>query len=154
MKHSHHAQFDKAWYLQPTCPPTAKLLYDLGLEADDDSHISVGTTDSAKVKHIRVLPAPWPPLPPHKFSELQWYVPPLLCIMPLPLREIELPRPIAAAAARVQLEFMFPSSLTTNTTLGLLSLGMDSTIHYFLHLHILFVHTIYQTVDCGGGDIG
>ena len=32
----------------------------------------------------------------------------------------------------------------------LVSLGMDSTIHSFLHLRILFVHAIYQTVDCGG----
>ena len=50
----------------------------------------------------------------------------------------------------MRLEFMLPSSLATNTILGLLSLSMDSTIHSFLHLHILFVHAIYQTVDCGG----
>ncbi len=102
MKCSHHAQFDKAWYLQPTRPPAAQLLYDLGFEADDDSHITVGTTDSADDNHIRLLPAPWPPLPPHKWSELTWCVPPLSCITPLPLWETELPQPIAAAAARVR----------------------------------------------------
>ena len=101
VKHSHHAQFDEAWYLQLTCPPATQLLYNLGLEADEDSHITVDTTDSAKENHIRVLPAPWPPLPPHKLSELTWHVPPLSCITPLPLREMELPRLITAAAARV-----------------------------------------------------
>jgi hypothetical protein len=32
VKHSHHATFDEAWYLQPARPPAAVLLYDLGLE--------------------------------------------------------------------------------------------------------------------------
>ena len=102
MKRSHHAQFDEAWYLQPTCLPAAQLLNDLGLEADEDSLIMVGTTDSADDNHVRLLPAPWPPLPPHKWSELTWCVPPLLRITPLPPQETELPRPIAAAAARVR----------------------------------------------------
>ena len=35
VKHSHHATFDEAWYLQPAQPPAAQLLYDLGLEADE-----------------------------------------------------------------------------------------------------------------------
>ncbi len=102
VKRSHHAQFDKAWYLQPTCPPAAQLLYDLGLEADDDSHITVGTTDSADDNHIRLLLVPLPPLPPHKWSELTWCVPPLSCITPLSLWETELPWPIVAAAAQVR----------------------------------------------------
>jgi hypothetical protein len=33
VKSCHHAIFDEARYLQPTRPPTAQLLYDLGLEA-------------------------------------------------------------------------------------------------------------------------
>ena len=37
VKTSLHAQFDEAWYLQDSCPSAAQLLYDLGLEADDDS---------------------------------------------------------------------------------------------------------------------
>jgi hypothetical protein len=52
VKRSHHAQFDEAWYLQPTRPPAAQLLYNLGLEADNNSHITVGTTDSADDNHI------------------------------------------------------------------------------------------------------
>jgi hypothetical protein len=102
VKRSHHTQFDKAWYLQPTCPPAAQLLCDLGLEADDVSHITVGTTGSAEDNHIQLLLAPWPPSPPHNLSESTWCVPPLSCITLLPLRETELPRPIAAATARVQ----------------------------------------------------
>ena len=102
VKRSHNTQFNKAWYLQPTRPPVAQLLYDLGLEADDDSHIMVDTTDSAEENHIQVLLAPWPPLPPHKLSQLTWCVPPLSCITPLPLREMELPRPNAATAARIR----------------------------------------------------
>ncbi len=34
VKSCHHAVFDEAWYLQPSRPPAAQLLYDLGLEAD------------------------------------------------------------------------------------------------------------------------
>jgi hypothetical protein len=34
VKHSHHVVFDKAWYLQPSCPPAAQLLYDIGLQDD------------------------------------------------------------------------------------------------------------------------
>jgi hypothetical protein len=40
MKQSHHAQFDKAWYLQPHRPLAAQLLYDLGLEAPASLHRS------------------------------------------------------------------------------------------------------------------
>ena len=37
VKTSHHAQFNEAWYLQDSRPPAAQLLYDLGLEANDDA---------------------------------------------------------------------------------------------------------------------
>jgi len=45
VKTSHHATFDEAWYLQPTRPPAAQLLYDMGLEFEDDQHQS-GAPDS------------------------------------------------------------------------------------------------------------
>ena len=35
IKTSHHAVFDEAWYLQPSRPPMAQLLYDLGMEVED-----------------------------------------------------------------------------------------------------------------------
>ena len=31
VKSCHHAVFDEAWYLQPTRPPAAQLLYDLSI---------------------------------------------------------------------------------------------------------------------------
>ena len=102
VKCSHDAQLNEAWYLQPTCLPAAQLLYDLGLDADDNSHITVDTTDSAKEIHIQVLRAPWPPLPPHKLSESKWCVPPLSCTTPLPLCKTELPQPIGGVAAQVR----------------------------------------------------
>ena len=40
-----HATFDEAWYYQPTRPPAAQLLYDLGLiEASDTMESEVLTT--------------------------------------------------------------------------------------------------------------
>ncbi len=42
VKCSHHALFDEAWYLQPTCPPAAQLLYDLGIEPGDIYHPATG----------------------------------------------------------------------------------------------------------------
>jgi hypothetical protein len=37
VKTCHHTVFDEAWYLQPTRPPAAQLLYDLSIEAEDKS---------------------------------------------------------------------------------------------------------------------
>ncbi len=105
VKRSHHAQFDEAWYLQPHRPPAAQLLYDLGLEADDDLHIweddwQSGTT-SVDDNVISLLPAPWPPLPSANLSASKWCVPCSCRNTPLPLRETVIARPIIAAAARV-----------------------------------------------------
>ncbi|EJK59937.1 hypothetical protein THAOC_19786 [Thalassiosira oceanica] len=36
VKTSHHAAFDEAWYLQPSRPPTAQLLYDMGRCSEED----------------------------------------------------------------------------------------------------------------------
>jgi hypothetical protein len=103
VKQSHHAQFDEAWYLQPTRPPAAQLLYNLGLEADTDSHISTKPTFVAPMEenHIPLLPAPWPLLPSHKLDGSKWCVTDLCSTIPLPLCETEIPHPLMAAAARV-----------------------------------------------------
>jgi hypothetical protein len=42
VKCSHHAQFDKAWYLQATHTPTSQLLYDLGIESDGSLYSETG----------------------------------------------------------------------------------------------------------------
>ncbi len=57
VKTSHHAQFDKAWYLQPSRPPAAQLLYDLGLENNEvDECLTDGVSPGLLV--------PWSPLLP------------------------------------------------------------------------------------------
>jgi hypothetical protein len=57
VKISHHAQFNKAWYLQPSHPPAAQLLYDLGLENNEVDEIA---TDGISPG----LLVPWPPILP------------------------------------------------------------------------------------------
>jgi hypothetical protein len=103
VKGSHHAQFNKAWYLQPHRLPAAQLLYDLGLEADDNLHIRHNEPhlDSTTVDDnvIPLLPAPWPPLPSAKLSASKWCVPSSCRTTPLPLRETAIAHPITAAAA-------------------------------------------------------
>jgi hypothetical protein len=52
LKTSHHAIFDEAWYLQPRRPPFAQMLYNVGLESDEE--LVVPTSQ----------PTPLPPFPP------------------------------------------------------------------------------------------
>ncbi len=93
VKTSHHAQFDEAWYLQPSCPLATQLLYDLGLEADND-------VEPDPDPH----PAPYPPITTQKVSNNLWKTPPRCCHLPLPLRCTMAPQPVAAAAARIVAE--------------------------------------------------
>ncbi len=81
VKTSHHAQFDEAWYLQPSRPPTAQLLYDLGLKNDE---IEDFPTDNASPGN----PVPWPPILPKSKLPI---TPPLCCMQPLLLRETGIP---------------------------------------------------------------
>ncbi len=91
VKRSHHAQFDKAWYLQATQPPVAQLLYDLGLEVND----------CTKTVKLDVTP-PWPSLPSRDLDLLKWKVSPTCRMTPLPLWETAEPNcPLTAAAAMV-----------------------------------------------------
>ncbi len=91
VKCSHHAQFNKVWYLQDTRLPVAQLLYDLGLEADNFTATVASDT-----------PPPWPPLPSPNLDILTWKVSPTCKMILLPLQEMaELYRPLTAAAALV-----------------------------------------------------
>jgi hypothetical protein len=80
VKRLHHAVFDEAWYLQPSQPPAAQLLYNLGLE--DESPICVTVNDPTI--------ALYPPTPcltakgPNKVHVAA-------CHIPLPLQESGLP---------------------------------------------------------------
>ncbi len=100
VKTSHHAQFDEAWYLQPSRPPAAQLLYDLGLETEDAANPPFSETASA------CSTPSWPPLlPKHNLPP----IPPLCRTLPLPLRETGIHRPIAAAAAQTTIATTTPA---------------------------------------------
>jgi hypothetical protein len=84
VKLCHHAIFDEAWYMQPTRPPAAQLLYNLGLKSDFESVLVDGTPHPVSVEPSQ---APWPPPLPHSIgSVLKWKCPPHSLHAPLPLQ--------------------------------------------------------------------
>lgn len=54
VKVSHHAVFDEAWYLQPSRPPMAQLLYDMGMESETETTMAPPSQPRQQ--------APWPPI--------------------------------------------------------------------------------------------
>jgi hypothetical protein len=100
VKTCHHAVFDEAWYLQPTRPPAAQLLYDLGIEAEDESVNIHGPLQLTPQGTITPITIPWPPLPPS--SKKIWDSPSSSLYAPLPLRLTDAPAPITARAARTR----------------------------------------------------
>jgi hypothetical protein len=96
----HHAIFDEAWYMQPTWPPTAQLLYDLGLESDFESVSVDGTPHPVSVEPSQ---APWPPPLPRSLGfVLKWKCPPHSLHAPLPLQISATPVSFGARAAWVK----------------------------------------------------
>jgi hypothetical protein len=91
--------FDEAWYLQPTRPPAAQLLFELGLEAETSFVCLDGPLHPTPIGTVKAITVPWPPSLPvhHKLST----PPPHSILTPLPLRLTATPNVIAAAAARV-----------------------------------------------------
>ncbi len=61
VKSCHHAVFDEAWYLQPTRPPAAQLLYDLGLEAETEPMTTSGPVQPVPPGTVTPITVPWPP---------------------------------------------------------------------------------------------
>lgn len=86
-----HAKFDEAWYLQPSRPPAAQLLYNLGLVTDSDFE---------EEEQVVTVPCAYPPIPKDKVS---LFTPRIAKQTPLPLRMTATPRSIAAAAAKAEL---------------------------------------------------
>jgi hypothetical protein len=84
VKSCHHAIFDEAWHLQPTRPPAAQLLYDLGLEAESDFVSLEGPLVFIPEKSITPITIPWPPLP-DNVPKHSWSLPPQCLFTPLPL---------------------------------------------------------------------
>jgi hypothetical protein len=76
VKLSHHVQFDKAWYLQVSWPPTAQLLYDIGIKPNPTYYSEAGVVVPANldVDSIIVPQPPWPlMLPQDKFLHKSVY---------------------------------------------------------------------------------
>ena len=117
VKTSHHADFDEAWYLQPSRPPAAQLLYDIGLKPDDRSDDATNvlppleTTTPITPSNLLTLSyvvwhppmiwrhqpislvttnVPWPPMKSFE-KPSSWIIPPESRVSPLSLRETALP---------------------------------------------------------------
>jgi hypothetical protein len=76
-KSSHHAVFDEAWYLQPSRPPMAQLLYDMGMEVDTEE------ITPATIPIITPV-AKYPPMP-TTGSSINRYKKPINTPLPHPL---------------------------------------------------------------------
>jgi hypothetical protein len=107
VKTSHHAQFDEAWYLQPSCPPAAQLLYDLGILPEGNPPLEFAaksklvTSDFQTPGSIEKVLIPWPPMKSVDKGTDKWVATDQSILLHLPLRTLmhELPRPITAKAA-------------------------------------------------------
>ena len=115
VKRSHHAKFDEAWYLQPSRPPAAQLLYSLGVAPDETSCSADGIEPVTEMESdfrnpgtVEKVVVPWPPIqapdPPTKC----WDIPDRCMMLPLPLNNLPTPptekRQYAARAARTQMK--------------------------------------------------
>ncbi len=69
VKTSHHAFFDKAWYMQQSRPPTAQLLFDCGIVALEDLTPPPSRADPPPVVYPTTNYAGGPPL-----TDLQWAI--------------------------------------------------------------------------------
>jgi hypothetical protein len=102
VKTCHHAIFNEAWYLQPTRPPVAQLLYDLGLEVETEFMLCQGPLHPTTPGTITPISVLWPPMLGTILNEKSWKTPPLSLYAPLPLRVMETPHTLGARAARVR----------------------------------------------------
>lgn len=91
VKTSHHAVFDEAWYLQPSRPPMAQLLYDMGMENEDEFEMA----PPSKPRE----PAPWPPL--HSKEPTKLPTQAIQTCIPIRLTEAPIARIEAATAAKL-----------------------------------------------------
>jgi hypothetical protein len=91
VKTSHHAVFDEAWYLQPSRPPMAQLLYDMGLENEEDFEVAPPSKPRES--------APWPPMQ----EKVPKAVPKAAIQSPIPIRLTEAPTPRIEAASAAKL---------------------------------------------------
>jgi hypothetical protein len=91
VKQSHHVVFDEAWYLQPSQTPAAQLLYNLGLEDESPTCVTVNNSTIALYPPMPCLTAKGP----NKVHTAA-------CHMHLPLQELGSPITYGAQAATVK----------------------------------------------------
>lgn len=111
VKRTHHAQFDEAWYLQPSRPPAAQLLYSLGVQEETNDYTASGMyeesthLESPQTGLLEIVKVPWPP-DATDIPKKEWPVPDICTRLPLPLLHMPSPdpiqRPYGARAARAQ----------------------------------------------------
>jgi hypothetical protein len=78
VKTSHYAQFDEAWYLQPTRPPAPQLLYDLKVRPLEETILTTLDVqlDFCAVGTVEKVMVPWPPLLSCMPDKGNWHPPP------------------------------------------------------------------------------
>jgi hypothetical protein len=110
VKASHHAQFDKAWYLQPSCPPATQLLYDLDIlpecntPSESAAESEVVTLDFQTPDSIEKVLIPWLPMTSVDKGASKWIAPDWSILHHLPLRTLayDLPCSIMAKEACIE----------------------------------------------------
>jgi hypothetical protein len=90
IKTSHHAVFDKAWYLQPIRPPIAQLLYNMGME-QEEQFVMAPPLQPRPPALWPPTPSETPPPPPSKAKQSS---------IPLRLTEAPIIHPTVAAATK------------------------------------------------------
>ncbi len=96
VKSCHHAVFDKAWYLQPTQPLAAHLLYNLGLKAKTDFVLLDGPLHPTLIGTISPVLVPWPPAQSEPIKSKHRLPPPASMYALLPLQMMAKPTTISA----------------------------------------------------------
>jgi hypothetical protein len=101
VKTSHHAVFDEAWYLQPTRPPAAQLLFDMGMEVETEAETAPPSKPLSK--------APWPEIVEKPLQD----TPAKAKNIPLPLRMSATPvrKEQAARAAKLETEEIYSGTM-------------------------------------------
>ncbi len=133
VKSCHHAVFDEAWNLQPTRPPAAQLLYDLGLEADTDPMTMSSPVLPTPPGTVSPITVPW--LPPLTTPLNNGFAPRSLYAL-LPLRDTPLPdaantpHTVNARAARLQSRATTQKKTATKVVLDYLINSEDMAMIY------------------------
>jgi hypothetical protein len=83
VKSSHHAKFDEVWYLQPSQPPAAQLLYNLGFLPEEDTVSNIASAESGTGSEagytilgtVSPIKIPWPLMAPVANGCKTWSAP-------------------------------------------------------------------------------